>query len=326
METILTISFALAPDRPAKALLMPVKASDYPIPYATRSLLEHAEASLYTQLVAGWQFSLYVFTADVARGQTMRLQLAAGQALFVYQLKGHIHRLLHGGTPFQLEKDRYFGCYLPAGDYLFNVPPGQHETMLVVFPYGYLLWLTRRHTQLHPLVNAWKTNAGHALCLREATLLQDERRTLQRIQSCPKRGDELDGALKVYLARLLALYHERLQQQSPGSAIDAMLRQAQAHIETRYAEKHTDWVNTIAQQSRRSAATLRRAYVARYGTSIARAVRMQRIHAAKHLLLDTDLALTAIAEQVGFGHAESLIRAFRKAEGISPMVYRGKHQ
>jgi|SRR5690606_20840080 len=29
--------------------------------------------------------------------------------------------------------------------------------------------------------------------------------------------------------------------------------------------------------------------------------------------------------QVGFAHAESLIWVFQKAEGISPMAYRGKH-
>ncbi|HWK99698.1 MAG TPA: helix-turn-helix domain-containing protein [Parapedobacter sp.] len=325
MDHPLTIQFIQAPDRPAKELIGPVKASDYPIAYAKRSLLEHAEATLYVQLVTGWQFSLYVFTAIMARGQTMRLQLAAGQALFVYQLRGHIHRLLHGGAPFQLEKGRYCGCYLPAGDYLFNLPPGKHETMLVAFPYGYLLWLTRKYDELHPLVNAWKANAHQALCLRETMMLQEEQRTIERIQQCPKRGDELDGALKVYLARLLSLYHDRLQQHA-GSSIDAMLSGVQAHIETRYADKQPLWINAIAQQYGRSATTLRRAYAAKYGISIADAVRMQRIHAAKHLLLDTDLALTAIAEQVGFAHAESLIRAFQKTEGISPMAYRDKHQ
>lgn len=326
MEQLLTIQFIQAPDRPAKELNGPVKASDYPIAYAKRSLLEHAEANLYMQLVTGWQFSLYLFTAEMNRGQTMRLQLAAGQALFVYQLRGHIHRLLHGGAPFQLEKERYCGCYLPAGDYLFNLPPGRHETMLVAFPYGYLLWLTRKYGGLHPLVNAWKANAHHALCLRQATMRQEEKRTIERIQQCRKRGDELDGALKVYLARLLSLYDERLQQQPAGTSVDDILHQVQAHIETHYAEKRPLWINAIAQQHGRSATTLRRAYAAKYGISIADAVRMQRIHATKHLLLDTDLALTAIAEQVGFGHAESLIRAFQKAEGISPMAYRDKRQ
>lgn len=325
MEKALAIQFVQAPDRPPKELNGPVKVSDFPLPYATRRLLEHAEANLYTQLVVGWQFSLHVFTAEMNRGQTMRLQLAAGQALFVYQLKGRIHRLLHGGTPFQLEKDRYCGCYLPAGEYLFNVPPGRHETLLVTFPYGYLLWLTRQYTALHPLVNAWKTNARHALCLREATMRQEEQRTLQRIRKCPKRGDELDGALKVYLARLLALYDGRLQVQPTIRPIDAMLDSVQAHIEAHYAEKYPMRLKQISRQFGWSAPALRHAYATKYGISVAGAVRMQRIHAAKHLLLDTDLSLTAIAERVGFMYAESLIRAFKRETGLTPTAFRQQH-
>ncbi|MEC3881946.1 AraC family transcriptional regulator [Parapedobacter sp. 10938] len=325
METTITISFAQAPDRPAKALLGPVKESDYLLPYAKYSLLDHSEATLHTQLVAGWQFSLNVFTADAARGQTMRLQVAAGQALFVYQLKGRIHRLLHGGTPFQLVKDHYCGCYLPAGTYLFNLPPGKHETLVVAFPYGYLVWLTRQNTLLHPLINAWKNNGRHVLCLNEATMLQDERRTLQRIRNCPKRGDELDGALKVYLARLLGLYHERLQQLPTGISNNAMLDSVQAHIEAHYAEKYPMRFKTISRQFGCTPAKLRQAYAARYGTTIAEAVRMQRIHAAKLLLLDTDLPLTTIAEQVGFMYAESLIRAFKRETGLTPMAFRQQH-
>src|SRR3546814_15345635 len=103
METLLTISFALSPGRPAKALNGPVKVSDYPLPYATRSLLEHAEANLYTQLVAGWQFSMYLFTADLARGQAIRLHLRSRQASFVYHLKRRTPRILFRGPPSPLE-------------------------------------------------------------------------------------------------------------------------------------------------------------------------------------------------------------------------------
>lgn len=325
MERTLTICFAQASDRPAKALNDPVRISDYPIPYAKRSLLEHAEAHLFLQLVEGWQFSIYLYTAHIVRGQAMQLQLGEGLVLFVYQLKGRINRLLHGGAPFRLEKGRYCGCYLPAGNYLFNLPPGQHETLLVAFPYGYLVWLTRQYNELHPLVNAWKTNADPPLCLREATLMQDEQRTLQRIRNCPKRGDELDGALKIYLARLLALYHGRLQQQPTIHPIDTMLDGVQAHIEAHYAEKYSMRLKGISRQFGWSAPALRHAYAAKYGISVAGAVRMQRIHAAKHLLLDTDLSLTAIAERVGFMYAESLIRAFKRETGLTPTAFRQQH-
>ncbi len=322
METTINISFALSPNRPSVALDRPAKASDHPIPYAQCTLLAHPEAKLYQQLVAGWQFNMHLFTADATRGQTMRLQLNTSQVFFAYQLSGRIHRLLYDGAPFRLEKGQYCGCYLPAGDYLFNLPPGQHETLLVVFPYGYLLWLIRQHGHLQPLINAWKNKAGRVLCLPEAKIQQDERRTLLRIQRCPKRGDELDGALKIYLARLLALYNERLQQRPSRQPVEAMLDAVQAFMEAHYAERRPMRLIAIARQFGCSVSTLRHAYATKHGVTIATAVNRLRIHAAKQLLRDTDLPLIAIAEQVGFMYAESLIRAFKRETGSTPTAFR----
>lgn len=322
MESTLAISFALSPGRIGKAITSRIKASGYPLPYAECQLIEHNEAELYCQQFTGWQFNLHIYTAIMKQGQPLQLQLATGQALFAYQLSGRINQLLNGGEPFHLEAGYYGGCYLPAGTYQFHLPPGTHETMLITFPYGYLVWLTKVQNELHPIIHAWKTNVRDALYLRKVSILQDERRTIERILSCPKRGNELDGALKVYLARLLTLYHERLQEQPTGRSLDNLAQQAQAFIEEHYAEKFPLNPRTINQQFGCSSATLRNAYRAEHGISVATAVRRQRIHAAKHLLLETDLPLTAIAEQVGFAHAESLIRTFKREEGLTPAVFR----
>ena len=324
MDTPLTISFARSPERATTPINRPAKWGGSLLPQANRELLEHVEATLYTQRVVGWQFSLYLFTATMRRARTMRLRLESGQALFVYQLKGGIHRLLHGGQPFHLEQDTYCGCYLPAGEYFFNLQSGTHETLLVTFPYGYFLWLTRHQRELQPLVEAWQANTQRAFCLRKATTFQDERRTIQRILECPKRGDELDGALKVYLARLLSLYDDRLGQPEEP-AVGTILEQVQAYIETHYADQYPMHFSVIARKFGISPQALRQAYMAKYGISVATALRRQRIHAAKHLLLDTPLPLTTIAERVGFAYAESLIRAFRRETGLTPTVYRQQH-
>ena len=322
MERILTLSFAQAPDRQAKALNEPIRISNYPIPYAKRSLLDHAEAHLYLQLVEGWQFTIYLYTAETVRGQAMQLQLSESGVLFVYQLRGYIYRLLYGGASFRLEKGTYCGCYLPAGNYLFNLPPGHHETLLVALPYGYLVWLMRHYPELHPLTTCWKTNANRVLCLPKATIQQEERRTIQRIRNCPKRNDELDGALKVYLARLLALYDGYIRRMSTKPSIDSLLAEVQTYIETHYADKYLTRLNVISHRFGLSATTLRLAYTANHGTSITSAVSALRINAAKQLLRETDLPLAAIAEQTGFDYAESLLRAFKRETGLTPMAYR----
>jgi len=51
-----------------------------------------------------------------------------------------------------------------------------------------------------------------------------------------------------------------------------------------------------------------------------------RLNRAKHLLVETDLKMDEIAEKVGYWGRNSLIRAFRRYEGITPAKYRTLHQ
>ena len=51
-----------------------------------------------------------------------------------------------------------------------------------------------------------------------------------------------------------------------------------------------------------------------------------RVEHAKQLLLTTDLKLDAIADAVGYSFAQSLVRAFRRATGESPMAWARRHR
>ncbi|ACX63551.1 helix-turn-helix domain-containing protein [Paenibacillus sp. Y412MC10] len=51
-----------------------------------------------------------------------------------------------------------------------------------------------------------------------------------------------------------------------------------------------------------------------------------RLMKAKQFLLETDLKIDEIAEKVGYWGRNSLIRAFRRYEGITPAKYRSSHQ
>ena len=47
-----------------------------------------------------------------------------------------------------------------------------------------------------------------------------------------------------------------------------------------------------------------------------------RVHAAKELLLEPQLTVSAVAEQVGYLSAWTLTRAFKRLEGMTPGQYR----
>lgn len=50
-----------------------------------------------------------------------------------------------------------------------------------------------------------------------------------------------------------------------------------------------------------------------------------RMHLAEDLLASTDLGVAAVARQVGYDAEEAFSRAFKRAHGASPTVWRGRH-
>ena len=61
------------------------------------------------------------------------------------------------------------------------------------------------------------------------------------------------------------------------------------------------------------------------GHSPHRQIVQQRIARAKHLLVESKVAISEVAEQAGFDNASYLSVAFRRETGLSPFAYRAKH-
>ena len=60
------------------------------------------------------------------------------------------------------------------------------------------------------------------------------------------------------------------------------------------------------------------------GRSVNEEIRQIRIERAKHLLAETRLSVTRVAETLGFGSSNYMIRLFRHTVGQSPAVYRDR--
>lgn len=78
----------------------------------------------------------------------------------------------------------------------------------------------------------------------------------------------------------------------------------------------------VAAQAGLSESAFRAAHRAERGTSAGAALTALRIAAAERLLVTTALPLDDIAAAVGYGHAETLSHAFRRARGQSPGAWR----
>jgi AraC-like DNA-binding protein len=102
--------------------------------------------------------------------------------------------------------------------------------------------------------------------------------------------------------------------------LDYRIYQACAFIREKLSTKLT--LKDIANHVYLSQPHLRTLFHKSLGMPPMEFLRKERILRAKELLLSTDYMLREIAEQVGYLEQGQLSRAFRAAEGISPLEYR----
>ena len=94
-----------------------------------------------------------------------------------------------------------------------------------------------------------------------------------------------------------------------------------------HSEPQQDWnLSGIAERYHLSIGYLQRLYKERYSLPIMEDVLHARLERAKWLLAHTELRVTEIAEQVGFGSNAHFMRQFRSKVGMTALQYRREHQ
>lgn len=95
---------------------------------------------------------------------------------------------------------------------------------------------------------------------------------------------------------------------------------AMMYINTHFMNKIT--VSDIAAATKVSKVYLQKLFKSEYGKTIHEVIMDKRITQAKHMLEQSNLGISDIAVQCGFGCRERLTAVFQKYEGCSPMSYR----
>ncbi|WP_374101466.1 helix-turn-helix domain-containing protein [Tsukamurella paurometabola] len=107
---------------------------------------------------------------------------------------------------------------------------------------------------------------------------------------------------------------------SPREDVNRRLLRARDAMDRHYAEPLD--VPAVARIAHMSAAHFSREFAAVFGETPHRYLQRRRIERAMARLRDTDLAITDIAFDVGFGSSGTFSRTFRAIVGRSPSLYR----
>lgn len=81
-------------------------------------------------------------------------------------------------------------------------------------------------------------------------------------------------------------------------------------------------LDTLAEEAHMNKYYLSHVFKREYGVSPINYMIFRRIEESKHLLEETDLSMSQIAQMLGFSSGSYFSQAFRRSQGISPMEYR----
>lgn len=98
--------------------------------------------------------------------------------------------------------------------------------------------------------------------------------------------------------------------------IEEMMAQVLRYIEAHATEKLT--AKEIAKNVYLSPTHLQREFESMFGFSLAEYIRKQKLKKSMDLLLGSELQVSDIAYEIGFGHESSFIRAFKREYGKTP--------
>lgn len=138
---------------------------------------------------------------------------------------------------------------------------------------------------------------------------------------------ERDNHLDEVRWRQQLLFHEALQQLAASVTVRVPKAPAAEAADSAVSYLREHYRNRITAEELGAAVNFHPVYIARcmqrqYNCSPMEYLLRYRLEQAKHLLLQTDLAVHQIAEEVGFQQAAYFTACFRKQEGCTPRDYR----
>jgi transcriptional regulator GlxA family with amidase domain len=114
------------------------------------------------------------------------------------------------------------------------------------------------------------------------------------------------------------------QRSSTPGTHRAIWRAATTHIENNLDGLLS--VTGLARVALTSERQLQRDFAAIGDTTVREYILAVRMGRAQELVLLTDASMSAVAHQVGYGHASAFIKAFRLHHGVTPSELRRRHR
>jgi two-component system response regulator YesN len=144
--------------------------------------------------------------------------------------------------------------------------------------------------------------------------------TLPLLEEVVQKADTLDE-LSEKINTTLCKLEEQIAEVRNQRRNSLLISKVKEYIKCNFQNMDLS-LNGVSEQFNMSSRYLSRIFKEELGENFNDFIVKLRMSHAKYLLLETDLSIQEISEQVGYIHAMSFIRTFKKINGSTPGVYR----
>jgi len=137
-------------------------------------------------------------------------------------------------------------------------------------------------------------------------------------------GDDRERELQAWLQLILSALRRGLEPDRPKGLDDDQQRRIERHVQ-RHLHRELD-SEQLARVVKLTRVYFARLFKASYGMAPRSWIVQQRLQRAAILLLETPLAVRAVAEELGYRSLPLFSRQFKKAHGVSPEHFRRNHR
>lgn len=321
MKTPITLHLTEQPRAGPQASPGSPGAEAYNIPFAQPELI-HADshAVISRQSVRGSIYYMELYHYDIRHPQNIVTKIHLPQVIFCYGLQGQISS--HGFSTLQnnnLAAGQYGSYYLPEGQCTLQLQKGIHAFFYFSLECHYLEWAAGQYPAIRNLAACLSGKSSTPLHLPLCPINFHIRKTIKRMQTCPRSDTALDIALLTYLLDLIAVYHHQLQtgEYQYSQTTKTSTQEVKDYIDQHYTNPSTSHIPSLADKFQISERTLAREFKNIYGTSIRHYIINLRMNHALKLLAE-NYSVRETSEAVGYQDPYSFSRAFKKHFGFTP--------
>ncbi|WP_343702936.1 AraC family transcriptional regulator [Chitinophaga sp.] len=327
--------YFLVPDHPAdfrRFTLTPPHSNELLLPDDYAEHEEGSFGSITWQHVSGHGFQLYLHVFELSGPQQLTLLANRSSISLLHMVRGKVSFMKKKEPESHLYECEYALFHLPKGEHAVQMAAGQHVIVQIELHTKLVEPLAFEYFAIFDVWTRFKDREKSIFCSCIPVMSNQLLDMLSRLLYNKLEGSRGDLCRQARMLDLLALYiedvancYETNNRPAPGgfsfSAEDIMAVRRARELQLEKAGEELT-LEDIARMVNMHKKKLQAGFQMLYQRNVGELTIQARIEKAKKLLRETELSITDIAYEAGYGTPSAFIRAFRRAEGITPATYR----